>query len=205
MNYGPSYNQRIEKTKKISRNLVETNKIYRLLSYEYADGSTKSSSGSMANIIFVFGIYKKEVHAIKLNMVKPFEFVKWLKSSSRKIVTEQMLIESDLPSLLKKSDDTGKAFFSSQIKGKSIYKIEPRAYRTYKLMNIKGIEEVYLKKDYLEEIFGKPNKTEEEVKDINTKKEIKPKETVERKVITEEQDASMDDFMDATMDILNKN
>src|SRR6056300_2099465 len=129
MNQGPAYSPKIRKTKKIPRNLIKTNNIYRLISYEYANGDVESQGGSQATLIFVFGIYQKEIHAIKLNMVKPDIFFRWLKTSSNKVVNQEMINESDLPSLLKESDETGKSFFTNKIKGKSIYKIEPRAYR----------------------------------------------------------------------------
>jgi hypothetical protein len=205
MNQGPAYSPKIRKTKKIPKNLIKTNNIYRLISYEYANGDTESQGGSQATLIFVFGIYQKEIHAIKLNMVDPDIFFKWLKSSSSRIVTQEMINQSDLPSLIKESDETGKSFFTNRIKGKSIYKIEPRAYRTYKLLNVKNIEQVYLKETFLEGVFGKPNKVEEEIKDIKKVEEIKPKDKVEEIQKPESRDQlSMDDFIDMTLDILNK-
>ena len=205
MNQGPAYSPKIKKTKRIARNFIKTNNIYRLISYQYASGDIESQGGSQASLIFVFGIYEKEIHAIKLNMVKPDIFFRWLKTSSNKIVNEEMINESDLPSLLKESDETGKSFFTNKIKGKSIYKIEPRAYRTYKLLNVKNIEQVYLKESVLEQIFGKPNKTKEEVKDVRKVEEVKPKESVEKIQNPESKDQpSVDDFIDMTLDILNK-
>jgi hypothetical protein len=205
MNQGPVYSPKIKKTKKVARNLIKTNNIYRLISYEYANGDVESQGGSRATLIFVFGIYKKEIHAIKLNMVKPDIFFRWLKTLSSKIVTQEMINESDLPLLLQESDETGKSFFTSRIKGKNIYKIEPRAYRTYKLLNVKNIEQVYLKEDFLERTFGKPNKVEEEIKDIKKVEEVKAKDKVEEIQKPESRDQpSMDDFIDMTLDILNK-
>jgi hypothetical protein len=203
MNHGPTYSPKIKKTTKIPRNLVETNNIYRLISYKYANGDLETESGAKASLIFVFGIYKKEVHAIKLNMVKPDIFFRWLKTSSNKIVTQEMLTESNLPSLLKETDETGKTFFTSKIQGKTIYKIEPRAYRTYKLLNIKNIEQVYLKEDFLESVFGKPNKTEDEIKDIKKVEEVKPKEKVES-IQPKDTTDDMDSFIEATLNILKK-
>lgn len=203
MNQGPTYSPKIKKTKKIPKNGIKTNNVYRLVSYRYANGDIESDSSPRANLIFVFGIYQKEVHAIKLNMVKPDAFFRWLKTSATKVVTQEMLNQSDLPSLLKESDETGKSFFSSKIKGKSIYKIEPRAYRTYKLLNIKNIEQVEFKESFLETIFGKPNKTNEEIKDTTKVEEVKPKEKTEPTNI-QEVNQSMDDFIDETLKILNR-
>lgn len=205
MNQGPAYSPKIRKTKKISKNLIETNNIYRLVSYKYANGNIESDFGPNASLIFIFGIYQKEIHAIKLNMVKPTLFFRWLKLSSNKMVTQEMLNESNLPSLLKETNETGKSFFTSNIKGKSIYKIEPRTYRTYKLLNIKNIEQVYFKENFLETIFGKPNKTEEEIKDIKKVEEVKPKDKVEEiNPIESKEQINIDDFINATLDILNK-
>jgi hypothetical protein len=205
MNQGPAYSPKIKKTKKIASSLIKTNNIYRLVSYEYANGNVESQGGSRGTLIFVFGIYQKEIHAIKLNMVDPDIFFRWLKSSSNKIVTQEMINESDLPSMIKESDKTGKSFFTNRIKGKSIYKIEPRAYRTYKLLNVKNIEQVYLKETFLEGVFGKPNKVEDEIKDITKVEKIKPKDKIEQIQKPESRDqASMDDFINTTLDILNK-
>ena len=205
MNQGPAYSPKIKKTKKIARNLIQTNNIYRLISYEYANGDVEVQGGNQATLIFVFGIYKKEIHAIKLNMVKPDIFFRWLKTLSSKIVTQEMINESDLPLLLQESDETGKSFFTSRIKGKNIYKIEPRAYRTYKLLNVKNIEQVYLKETFLEQVFGKPNKTEEEIKDIKKVEEVKPKDKVEEiKPVESRDQMDFDDFVNKTLDILNK-
>jgi hypothetical protein len=207
MNYGPRYSSFIRDTKRIPRNLIRTNNIYRLISYEYANGETESRSGQRATLIFVFGIYKREVHALKLNTINPDILFRWLKRASSRKVTERMLLESDLPSLIQQSEETGKAFFTSRIKGNSIYKIEPRAYRTYKFFNIKDIEEVYFKADKLESIFGSPNREdEEEVQDENKQK---VKDTITEisqkgKPNQTNQETSLDDFIDMTLDILNK-
>ena len=207
MNYGPKYSSFIRDTKRIPRNLIKTNNIYRLISYEYANGETETVSGQRATLIFVFGIYKREVHALKLNTINPDILFRWLKRASSRRVTEKMLLESDLPSLIKQSEETGKAFFTSRIKGNAIYKIEPRSYRTYKFFNIKDIEEVYFKSDKLESVFGKPNREEtEKVEDKNKQKvEDKIKEISEKGKPTESQEkTSLNDFIDMTLDILNK-
>lgn len=219
MNYGPRYQTFIKETKRIPRNLIEVNEVYRLVSYEYANGETESISGQRATLIFVFGIYKRVVHALKLNVINPELFFRWLKRASSRRVTELMLQESDLPSLLKTSEETGRAFFSSRIKGNSVYKIEPRAYRTYKFFNIKDIQRVNFKQSKLEEIFGTPNLPEAE-KQTADKKIIKKQSTdaIEQKGIeTDKKSAlktvekaaekvtpSVEEFVQATIDILNK-
>jgi hypothetical protein len=205
MNQGPAYSPKIRKTKKIANSLIKPNNIYKLVSYQYANGDVESQGGSRATLIFVFGIYQKEIHAIKLNMVDPDLFFRWLKSSSTRVITQKMINESDLPSMIKESDETGKTFFVNRIKNKSIYKIEPRAYRTYKQMSIKNIEQVFLKEDILETTFGKPNKIEEEIKDIKKVEEIKPKDKVEEiKPVESRDQMDFDDFVNKTLDILNK-
>lgn len=207
MNFASLYTSFIRDSKRTTINSLETNKIYRLKSYEYQGGKVESFSGQNTVLIFVFGIYEKEVHALKLNLINPDVFFRWMKRSSKRRVTEKMLNESDLKSLLKRSEESGQAFFKSRIKGNAVYKIEPRAYRTYKLFNIKNIEEVYLKRAKLESIFGSPTLTDEKEKEID-KPKIEPKELskeiVERtKPNQAKQETSMDDFFDAAMDILN--
>lgn len=204
MNYVSLYKSFIRNSKRTTINSLETNKIYLLKSYEYSDGKIESFTEKNIVLIFVFGIYQKEVHALKLNTINPDIFFRWMKRASNRRVTEKMLIESDLKSLLKKSEESGQSFFKTRIKGNSVYKIEPRAYRTYKLFNIKNIEEVYFKREKLETIFGSPTISEEKEEQLE-KTKIEPKESIE-KVVSQEskKETSSDDFFDAAMDILNK-
>lgn len=215
MNYGPRYSAIIRGTKRIPRNLIKTNTIYRLISYEYANGITESLSGQRATLIFVFGIYKREIHALKLNVVNPDIFFRWLRRARNRSIKESAIKNSELSELIQQTEETGKAFFTSRIKGNSIYKIEPRAYRTYKFFNVKDIEEVYFKENDLIKIFGKPNVSQkDELVDkreekLIREKNIKEVENTMKKIQPEvpsmdELTPSMDDFIDATMDILNK-
>jgi hypothetical protein len=71
-----------------------------------------------------------------------------------------------------------------------------------------------LKETFLEQVFGKPNKTEEEIKDIKKVEEVKPKERIDEvkpkdtssevKSIQSEEKIPMDDFIEATLNILKK-
>jgi hypothetical protein len=207
MNFASLYKSFIRTSKRVTPTAMETNKIYLLKSYEYSNGKTETFSGKDLVLIFVFGIFEKEVHALKLNTINPDVFFRWMKRASSRRVTDKMLNESDLKSLLKKSEESGQSFFKSRIKGNAVYKIEPRAYRTYKLFNIKNIDEVYLKREKLESIFGSPTVTDEKEKELD-KPRIEPKELskeiVERTKPNEsKEETSIDDFFDAAMDILN--
>lgn len=205
MDFGLKYSQDIKGTKKIPKTLIKPNKIYRLLSYEYADGRTETLSGTRATLIFVFGVYKKELHALKLNLVNPTIFFKWLKGAKSGTINESDIKSSDFSKLLRKTDESGQQFFTSQVKGNSVYRIEPRAYRTYKQQNVQSIEEVYFKEEKLIEVFGLPTKIKSEELVDKTADSLRVEKVVkEIEKQSQTTQPGIDDFINTTLDILNK-
>ena len=58
-NYSNEYKQYIESEARISKSMLQPGNLYRISSYDYSDGESRSLSGINSSIIFVFGIYEK--------------------------------------------------------------------------------------------------------------------------------------------------
>jgi hypothetical protein len=148
-------NTAIGKTKLRGRN------IYKINSYTYSDGEMKTLSGSKSALIFCLGIYDKKLIAIKISEMQPSRFFIWLKSVLKKgLKAEDFNKYTKLENLCIESDLRGNQIFSSKVKNRAIYKIEPELYRTYNMSGIKNIEEIKLSPDILKKTYGiKEDKT----------------------------------------------
>jgi predicted metal-dependent peptidase len=73
---------------------MRVRKLYKIISYEYADGDTKQFRGSNAVLIFVLGIFRKKVYCLKVTDIKPDKFFRWLKT-----IMFKNLKESDFDNL----------------------------------------------------------------------------------------------------------
>lgn len=154
-NFSGEYRQFIQKESRISRTIIKPNNIYRISTYKYSDGKTRSLRGLDETLIFVTGIYKKTIYGLKLSKLKPNFFFEW----SKKIVRETDILNEDteLISFSKLSppfDMTGDRFYRTYIKDSSLLKKPQIPYRSYKLEGIKYVSEVYLKKEILEQYYA---------------------------------------------------
>lgn len=151
MSYALQYNKFIESEKGVSKNFVKPRNVYRINTYKYSDGKTKSLSGIESSLVFVLGITAdKKVTCVKISLVKPELFFKWLSRMSIKGLTEKEFKDAkQLEEILVLGDRAGKKFFSSFLKTHPIYNKEPDSYRTYNLTGIKSIEEITFKKDII--------------------------------------------------------
>ncbi len=149
-----SYNKFIDKEVRTSKSLITPANLYRISSYEYADGESRSLAGANSSLIFVFGIHEKKVNCLKLNDVSTDVFKTWLKTLI-KPTTKNEDIDSmkKLEEIIIDSDAQGNKLFESKIKGKPIYNINPRPYRTYNIEGLKYIQEVKLKADFLKSLI----------------------------------------------------
>ena len=149
-----SYSKFIDKEVRISKSLINPGNLYRISSYEYADGESRSLAGANSSLIFVFGIHEKKVNCLKLNDVSADVFKTWLKTLI-KPTTKNEDIDSmkKLEEIIIESDAKGNKLFESKIKGKPIYNINPRPYRTYNMEGLKYIQEVKLKADFLKSLI----------------------------------------------------
>lgn len=164
MSFALQYKKFIESESGVSKNLVNPRNVYRINVYKYADGETKSLSGQETALVFVLGVTPdKKLSCVKLSLIKPEIFFKWLKNLFIKGLDENTINSAaKLEDLLVVSDRAGKKLFSSFLKSHPIYDKDPESYRTYNLKGIKSIEEVTFKKEilakYYNPSFGKSNK-----------------------------------------------
>jgi hypothetical protein len=150
MSYSRQYLKFVESEYKVGKGMVKPRNIYKIQSYEYADGSTKTLTGPNSNYIFVFGIFNKKLLGIKFTEVSPDRFKVWFKTLFRGGLTESDIDNAkELSELIKKSGRDGSEMFSSHIKGKPIYEGKIETYRTYNIESIKQIKIVNLNKDYI--------------------------------------------------------
>jgi hypothetical protein len=148
------YKKHIESEVRSSKSMLGSGNLYRISSYEYADGESRSLAGANSSLIFVFGIYEKKINCLKLNDVSIDVFKSWLKTLI-KPTTKKEDIDSikQLEEIIIESDAKGNKLFESKIKGKPIYNINPRPYRTYNMEGLKYIQEVKLKADFLKSLI----------------------------------------------------
>jgi hypothetical protein len=153
-NYSAEYKKYIESEVRTSKSMLEPGNLYRISSYEYSDGESRSLAGVNSSIIFVFGIYEKKINCLKLNEVKTDKFKSWLQSILKQgLKSEDIDSMKSLDELIIQSDRAGNKLFESKIKGKPIYINDPRPYRTYTIDGLKFIQEIKLKKDFIKSLL----------------------------------------------------
>ena len=156
MPFVTQYRNLIESEKKVSKALIKPRNIYRILVYEYADGTTKSLAGPKATLVFVIGVFQKQIFCLKISEIKPDKFFIWLKSIFQKSLTNERIDESKkLEEITIRSDRNGSTLFSRYISGRPILTQGKNPYRTYNMDGIRQISEVVIKKDTLKEYFNK--------------------------------------------------
>jgi len=151
MPYSLQYKPLIESESSVSKTLVRPRNIYKINSYKYKDGNTKSLSGVETSFVFVIGITSdKVVSCVKLSLIKPDIFFKWLKKLIRAGLTEEDLKKAEsLEDIIVLDAKDGQTIFNQFVKTSRLYRQNPPTYRTYLLKNIKNIEQVTIKKDIL--------------------------------------------------------
>jgi hypothetical protein len=151
MPYSLQYKPLIESESSVSKTLVRPRNIYKINSYKYKDGNTKSLSGVETSFVFVIGITPdKVVSCIKLSLIKPDIFFRWLKTLIRAGLTEEALKNAEsLEDIIVLDAKDGQTIFNQFVKTSRLYRQNPPTYRTYLLKNIKNIEQVTIKKDIL--------------------------------------------------------
>lgn len=155
MPFALQYKSLIESEKRASKSSLIPRNVYRISSYEYADGEQKSLAGAKSSLIFLIGIYERKLISLKISEIRPDIFFKWLKTIQLKGLTEQKINESkSLDELIILDNKTGNKIFDGYVKGKPIYNMKPSPYRTYNLDGIKYIQEVNFKKDILKSFYS---------------------------------------------------
>ena len=116
MSFVLQYKNLIESEVKLSKSQIKPRNIYRILVYEYADGERKSLAGAKSTLVFVVGIFEKQLFCLKISEIKPEKFFLWLKNVFKKTLTEQDIDESEhLMDVLVLGDRSGKKIYSSYV------------------------------------------------------------------------------------------
>jgi hypothetical protein len=154
MPFSARYLPFIDTDEAVAKTLVRPRNIYKIISYEYIDGKTKTLTGPKTSYVFVLGIFEKKLNCIKISEVRPERFFDWFKTIFRKSLTEEKLMEAErLEDLIILGDRQGNKLFNSYVKGKQIYNQNPCPYRTYNLDGIRQISEIKLKKEIIRQYY----------------------------------------------------
>jgi hypothetical protein len=155
MPFSLQYTPLILSEESVSKSQILPRNIYRITSYQYVDGTTKTLSGTKTSIIFAIGITPdKKLTCIKISDIKPDKFFKWLKPLFKKGLTESdWTTEQKLGQLLILGDKQGSKVFNQFVKTNPIYSKEPSLYRTYNISGIKQIQEIKIKPDILKSYY----------------------------------------------------
>ena len=95
MSFVLQYKNLIESEVKLSKSQIKPRNIYRILVYEYADGERKSLAGAKSTLVFVVGIFEKQLFCLKISEIKPEKFFLWLKNVFKKTLTDISLKSVD--------------------------------------------------------------------------------------------------------------
>jgi hypothetical protein len=155
MAFSLQYKPLILSEESVSKSQILPRNIYKITSYEYVDGTTKTLSGIKTAFVFVIGITTdKKLTCIKISDIKPEKFFEWLKPIFRKGLTDaDFATEQKLGQLLILCDRQGSKIFNQFVKSNTIYKKDPSAYRTYNISGIKQIQEIRIKPDILKSYY----------------------------------------------------
>ena len=159
MNHSSKYRLIQEGTgKRVSKGNLKPYGVYKISTYKYADGNKERLAGSEETIIFVTGIYKKKVSALKLSEILPVDFFKWFTKliKSNKLVKDNALeLETTaLYDLGEIFDTGGNRIYDGYIKNNRNFVAKGAAYRTYNLDGIQYSTEIFFKQDTLNKYYG---------------------------------------------------
>ena len=166
-----AYRKIIETEDRIGRNNIRLRNLYKISQYRYADGKRRTLSGGNATYVFIFGRVGDVLHGVKLNSVRPVDFLSFLSKLKAKGLDADGDYEH-LDEILKKfgniKTDDGAGVYNI-LKGTP--KVYNGNYRTYKLDSLAYISEVFLERDFLSDFFA-PGQSRQERKTV-IKEEIK--------------------------------
>ena len=136
---------------RVSKSLIRPRNIYRISTYKTGQPPTKV--GDDARYVFVIGRVADKIHAIRLNNIKPLNFIEFI----NRLRDKRIPIKSDqaLEELLKTFSKDGKMLFESYIKNNpKVYSSQLANYRTYSLENITNCWEIRFEEDFLKNLFS---------------------------------------------------
>ena len=166
-----AYKKIIGNEERIGKSNIRLRNLYKISQYKYADGKSRNLADGKAAYVFLFGRVGDVLHGVKLNAVRPTDFLGFLSKlkDKRKSTGDDY---EHLDELLKtfgniKTDDGSGVY--NILKGSP--KVYNGNYRTYKLNSLTYISEVFLEKDFLKDFFA-PGQSSQERKAV-IKEEIK--------------------------------
>ncbi len=151
MSFSRDYIPLIEQEEGVAKSLIRPRNIYKINSYTYKDGTTKSLAGVETAYVFVTGVSPtKIISALKISLVKPKDFFRWLKKLYRAGMSETYINDSErLEDILILDNKDGQKIFNQFVKQSRLYTQAEPTFRTYILNNIKNVELVSIKKEVL--------------------------------------------------------
>ena len=97
MPFALQYKPLIESESSTSKTLIRPRNIYKINNYKYKDGITKSLAGFETSLVFIIGISpEKVVSCLKITLIKPDLFFKWLKKLVRAGLSEEEMKNTDI-------------------------------------------------------------------------------------------------------------
>ncbi len=152
--YYNQYKPYVAKWERVPYTKIETMNLYKIHTYKSSssEGIRKVAEKEILTI-FTYGIYNKELFAIKLNPIRPLDFIQW----TFKILNKESL------SMLNESQTTYKPIFNEfNINGKDVYnkfikpsiKIRPYTVK-YNLRDLKYNQIGIFNTDEIKKIYEK--------------------------------------------------
>ena len=164
INYFLQYRKIIEDENRVGKSNIRLRNLFKISQYRYADGKSKNLSGGKAALVFLFGKVGTTMHGVKINSVRPSDFLSFLGKLKQKgkTIDEGVHLDEMLKNFGGTRDDDGNAVYK-------LLKGSPRVYsgnyRTYDLNSITYISEVFLERDTLKQYF-EPGQSRQEKKTI---------------------------------------
>ena len=158
MNHSSKYRLIQEGTgKRVPKGNLQPYGVYKISTYQYADGNKERLAGSEETIIFVTGIYQKKVSALKLSNIPPANFFKWFKKLTKNDSVVKRVLESSQIGLYQLGDvfdSGGNRVYDGYIKNNRDFVAKGAAYRTYNIDGIQYSTEIFFKQDTLKQYYG---------------------------------------------------
>ena len=156
MNYSPQYRLLQEGSgTRIAKTNIKPYGVYKISTYKYADGKSGRLAGTEETIIFVTGVYKRKVSALKLSNIIPDFFFKWFKKLG---IQNTSSLDRDEPIGLykigKPYDIGGQRVYNAYVKSVPKFIGKGAAYRTYNLDGIQYATELFFNKETLKKYYG---------------------------------------------------
>ncbi len=153
MPFANQYVKFIESEFTAVKNRLKTRNFYKIVSYEYVDGTKKTYSGPKTTLIFLIGITPdKKLKCIKISEVRPDKFFAWFKKVIKPSITCEQIkdfyLRQKFEKIIVEDTKVGNGIFS-KLKTDAVYNQNPETFRTYTLDGIKQIKTIYLKENFL--------------------------------------------------------